>query len=45
VPIQETIRGFAEILEGRHDKVPEQAFHMAGSLDDVMKKAKALAGG
>ena len=45
VPIQETLRGFAEILEGRHDKVPEQAFHMAGSLDDVMKKAKTLANG
>jgi len=45
VPIAEAIRGFREIIEGRHDKVPEQAFHMAGSIDDVLKKAAALGGG
>lgn len=42
VPIDETISGFAEILEGRHDKVPEQAFMMAGSIDDVIRNAKRL---
>ena len=42
VAIDESIRGFSEILEGIHDEVPEQAFHMAGTIDDVLKKAKAL---
>jgi F-type H+-transporting ATPase subunit beta len=45
VPINETIRGFAEILEGRHDKVPEQAFLMTGSIDDALKKAARLTAG
>lgn len=42
VPIKETIRGFGEILEGKHDKLPEQAFYMVGSIDEVIKKAKTL---
>ena len=40
VPITETIRGFSEILEGRHDKLPEQAFYMIGSIDEAVEKAK-----
>ena len=40
VPIQETVRGFREIIEGRYDEVPEQAFLMAGAISDVLKKAK-----
>lgn len=35
VPLEETIRGFEEILEGKHDDKPEQAFYMQGSIDDV----------
>lgn len=42
VPIAETIRGFKEILEGKHDNLPEQAFYMVGSIDDVIAKAKTL---
>ena len=42
VPIDETVRGFSEIVEGKHDAVPEQAFLMAGAIDDVVQKAKAL---
>jgi len=40
--LQETIRGFKEILEGKHDDIPEQAFLYAGSIDEVVKKAKPL---
>jgi F-type H+-transporting ATPase subunit beta len=42
VPISETIRGFKEILEGKHDDLPEQAFYMAGTIDDVVEAARAL---
>ncbi|MBJ7522321.1 MAG: F0F1 ATP synthase subunit beta [Solirubrobacteraceae bacterium] len=41
VPIAETIRGFKEILEGKHDDLPEQAFLLKGSIDDVVKAAQA----
>src|SRR5213595_3054258 len=40
VPIAETIRGFKEIIEGRHDEVPERAFFMKGSIDQVVEEAK-----
>ncbi len=40
VPLEETIRGFREIIEGRHDKLPESAFLFAGTIDDVVEKAK-----
>jgi F-type H+-transporting ATPase subunit beta len=43
VPIAETVRGFKEILEGKHDDLPEQAFYMAGTIEDVIEAAKALA--
>mgnify|MGYP000967465604 FL=1 len=42
VPIRETVRGFREILEGKHDDIPETAFFMAGSIDDVIANAKAM---
>jgi F-type H+-transporting ATPase subunit beta len=43
VPIDETVQGFRDIIEGRMDEVPEQAFMMAGSIDSVRRKAGALA--
>jgi len=43
VPLPETIRGFREIVEGKHDDLPEQAFYMVGTIDDVIAKAKKLA--
>lgn len=42
VPVKETIRGFKEILEGKHDSVPEQAFLMVGTIDEALEKAKTL---
>jgi len=42
VTIKETIRGFQEILDGKHDGLPEQAFYMVGSIDEAVKKAKSL---
>ena len=40
VPVRETIRGFKEILEGKHDDLPESAFLFAGTIDEVVEKAK-----
>lgn len=40
VPLKETIRGFKEIIEGKHDDIPESAFLFAGSIDDVVERAK-----
>jgi len=40
VPLKETIRGFKEILEGKHDEIPESAFLFAGSIDEVVDRAK-----
>ena len=40
VPLKETIRSFKEIIEGKHDNLPESAFLFAGSIDDVVEKAK-----
>ncbi|OGX06127.1 MAG: F0F1 ATP synthase subunit beta [Omnitrophica WOR_2 bacterium GWA2_47_8] len=42
VQLQDTIRSFKEILEGKHDSVPEQAFYMVGSIEEVLEKAKTL---
>ncbi|CCQ94689.1 ATP synthase (subunit beta, component F1) [[Clostridium] ultunense Esp] len=44
VPIKETVRGFKEILEGKHDDIPEQAFFMVGTIDDVLERAKNMEG-
>src|SRR5690606_34873737 len=42
VPLQETIRGFKEILEGKHDDLPEQAFLMVGTIDEAVEQAKRM---
>ncbi len=42
VPVKETVLGFKEILEGKHDHLPEAAFYMVGTIDDVVEKAKRL---
>jgi len=42
VPLKETIRGFREILDGKHDDLPEAAFYMVGNIDEVIEKAKKL---
>ena len=42
VPVRETVRGFKEILEGRHDSLPEQAFYMVGTIDEAVEKGRAL---
>lgn len=44
VPLKETIRGFKEIVEGKHDDLPEQAFYMVGTIDEAVAKAKELRG-
>lgn len=43
VPVKETVRGFREILEGKHDDIPESAFLFVGTIDDVVRKAKGSA--
>jgi F-type H+-transporting ATPase subunit beta len=42
VPIQETVRGFREILEGQHDDLPEQAFYMVGGVDQAVEAAQRM---
>jgi F-type H+-transporting ATPase subunit beta len=42
VPVEETVRGFKEILAGEHDDLPEQAFYMVGNIDEVAEAAKSL---
>jgi F-type H+-transporting ATPase subunit beta len=42
VAIDETIRGFNEVCEGKHDDVPEQAFYMVGGIDEVLEKAEQM---
>ena len=42
VPLKENIRGFKGIIEGEYDAIPEQAFYMVGSIDEVIEKAKSL---
>ena len=41
--LEDTIRGFKEVLEGKHDDLPEQAFYMVGTIEDAIAKAKKLA--
>ena len=43
VPVSETVRGFKEILEGKHDDMPEAAFYMVGTIDEAVEKAKKIA--
>ena len=42
VPVSETVRGFKEILEGKHDDLPEEAFRFVGTIDDAIAKGQAL---
>jgi F-type H+-transporting ATPase subunit beta len=42
VPVHETVRSFKEILEGKHDHLPEQAFYLVGTIDDAIEKARQL---
>ena len=42
VKLEDTIRGFKEIIEGKHDNLPEQAFYMVGTIEDAVEKAKTL---
>ena len=43
VPLEETIRGFTEVVEGRHDAMPEAAFYMVGTIDEAVEKARRMA--
>ncbi len=45
VKLPDTIRGFKEIVEGKHDDLPEQAFYMVGGIEEAVEKAKKLAAG
>jgi len=42
VPVKETVRGFKEILEGKHDNLPEAAFYMVGTIDEAVEKSKQM---
>lgn len=44
VPVKETVRGFKEILEGKHDALPESAFYLVGTIDEAVEKAKKIKG-
>ena len=43
VPLAETIRGFREIVEGKHDELPEQAFYMVGTIAQAVEKGRRSA--
>ena len=43
VRLKDTIRSFKEIIDGKHDKLPEKAFYMVGAIEDAIEKAKKLA--
>jgi F-type H+-transporting ATPase subunit beta len=45
VPIEDTIQGFNELCDGKHDDVPEQAFWMVGGIDEVLEKVQELKAG
>jgi F-type H+-transporting ATPase subunit beta len=42
VKIADTVKGFKEIVEGKHDDIPEQAFYMKGTIDEVVQAAEKL---
>jgi F-type H+-transporting ATPase subunit beta len=42
VKLEDTVRGFQEIVDGKHDALPEQAFYMVGSIDEAIEKAQKL---
>ena len=41
--IEDTVKGFKEIVEGKYDDLPEQAFYMVGGIEDVVERAKQMA--
>ena len=43
VKLKDTIKGFQEIVDGKHDTIPEQAFYLQGTIEDVLENAKQLA--
>jgi F-type H+-transporting ATPase subunit beta len=43
VKLEDTIRSFREIIDGRHDELPESAFYMVGTIEDAVEKARAAA--
>ena len=43
VELKDTIRGFKEVVEGKHDDIPEQAFYMVGTIEQAVEKAKRMA--
>jgi F-type H+-transporting ATPase subunit beta len=43
VEFKDTIRGFTEVVEGKHDDIPEQAFYMVGTIEQAVEKAKRMA--
>ena len=45
VPVEETVKGFKEILEGKYDDLPEDAFRSCGPIEDVVKKAEQMTQG
>jgi len=42
VKIDDTVRSFQEIVDGKHDDIPEQAFYMKGSIDEVLEEAEKM---
>ena len=42
--LEDTIKGFQEILEGKHDELPEQAFYMVGTIEEAVEKGRGLSG-
>jgi F-type H+-transporting ATPase subunit beta len=44
VKLEDTIRGFQEIIEGKHDELPEQAFYMVGPIEGAVERAKQMSG-
>ncbi len=42
VKLADTVRSFKEVIEGKHDDIPQQAFYMQGSIDDVLERAEQM---
>ena len=42
VKVEDTVRSFKEIIEGKHDNIPEQAFYMKGTIEEVLEAAKGI---
>ena len=43
MPLDDTVRGFKEIVDGKYDDLPEQAFYMVGGIEEAVEKARQLA--